>query len=106
MNICLIAGLSCCAAIAPSIVAAEEQSRAATDETNSVQWQRIQSLSTGTQVEVRQFDKKKIKGRLVSVLESGLTISTEGGESSIARSDIRQVRKKSTSARFRSGAIR
>ena len=74
-------------------------------EQKSEQWQRVESVTPGTQIQVKRFDKTKVKGRFVSAGDSALTVTAEGGELRIARTDIRQVRVRRASGRLKGGAI-
>jgi|SRR6185295_14112505 len=74
----------------------------------SAQWRRVQSVASGTEVEIKveiQKLKNKIRGSFVSATDSTLVVSAKAGQLNIARSDIHEVNVKSESARLRKGAI-
>jgi hypothetical protein len=105
MIIYSIAAMCCTLALTSNSLAADRGSQTSTDEQTSAQWQRMQSVAPGAQIQVKRFDKRTVKGRFVSAGHSDLTISSEGVETSLARSEIRQVRVRRASGRFRGGAI-
>ena len=100
-----IAAVCCGLAIATHLVAAGGGSQTKTEEQSSAQWKRVQSVAPGAQIQVKRFDKTTLNGRFVSAVDSALTISSDSGETRIARSDIRQVRARRASGRLKGGAI-
>jgi hypothetical protein len=48
---------------------------------------------------------KKVRGSVVSATDSGLVISAKSGQVSVAKSDIKEVKVSSESARIKKGAI-
>jgi hypothetical protein len=95
----------CCLALSTDHIAMAGGSQAPPDDRTTAQWQRVQSLLPGVQLQVRRLDKTTVKGSFVSADDSAITVKAEIGESRIARSDIRQVRAKRGSARLKGGAI-
>jgi hypothetical protein len=89
-------------AFSPPSMAKDAQ---AMEDKATQQWQRVQSLAPGTEVQVRPFDGKTVNGRFVSAEESALTVRLESTEMRIGRSEIRLVRAKRGSARLKGGAI-
>jgi hypothetical protein len=56
-------------------------------------------------VQVRRFDKTTVKGRFSSASDGTLVVTTDGGDVSLDRGDVRQVRVRRASARLRGGAL-
>ena len=86
-------------------VAVAGESQTVTDERKSTHWLRVQSLSPGVQVQVRQSDKTTVKGRFVSAGENTLTIKAKSGELRIERSRIQKIHARRAAARLKGGAI-
>jgi hypothetical protein len=67
----------------------------------SSRWLAAVQTATGKAVQVRLNDGKRIDGTLLRGRESGLVISDRRGETTVARSDVRQVRMRTGRSRGR-----
>jgi hypothetical protein len=73
------------------------------------QWRRVEALAAGESVKIRQMTGKTVEGFVVAVTNDAVTATTKGGAVTIPRSDIREVKVKSSSRQkqnaFIGGAI-
>lgn len=86
---------SCCyLALSLMLMAGQVHGQVAKDSGSNKQWSTVQALHPGDFVEVRLQKKETFRGTLVSSTEIALTVDAKSGQTTTARSDIKEVKVK------------
>ena len=88
-------GRFCChLALSFALIAAEAPGQITGDASLDMQWRAVKALTSGELVKVRLLKTAVISGTIVSCTETALTVTENGRQMNIARSDIRELKVK------------
>ena len=77
----------------------------AAQEVTSGSWERVQQLTAGNPVRVRDFSGNEHRGRIASLETDSLAVQTGTGTVKVGRNDIREVKTRRLSGRARNAGI-
>jgi hypothetical protein len=98
-------GRFCCHfALSFALIAAEARGQITGDASLDMQWRAVKALTSGELVKVRLLKTAVISGAIVSCTETALTVTENGRQMNIARSDIRELKVKG-GKRLRKGLL-
>jgi len=81
-------------ALSFALIAAEAPGQTTGDASLDMQWRAVKALTSGELVKVRLLKKEVISRAIVSCTETAMTVTENGRQMDIARSDIRELKVK------------
>ena len=78
---------------------------ALTAQNTASSWQNLNTLTSGEKIQVSSTSAKKITGTFVSVSDATLVLRTNAGQQTIAKADVRNVKRMKSGHRLRNTAI-
>jgi hypothetical protein len=74
-------------------------------QTNQMSWQNLSALQSGQKIQVAGMKSKTISGAFVSVSDTAISLQTHGGEQTIQRQDVRNVKLMENKHRLRNTVL-